>query len=76
VELITGTLGRGDVTYVSRNEDPRDYKVSFEKVRRQLGFEPRMSVRDGIREVIEGLEVGRFGDPYDGAWSNLGRTVP
>ena len=41
VEIITGKLGKGDVEYVSRDEDPRDYKVSFEKIRAELGFEPR-----------------------------------
>jgi nucleoside-diphosphate-sugar epimerase len=75
VELITSTLGRGDVSYVRRHEDPRDYKVSFEKVRSRLGFEPRMRVPDGIREIIEGLESGRFGDPFSAAWSNLGRAL-
>jgi hypothetical protein len=35
-----------------------------------------MDVPGGIREIIEGLESGRFGDPFDGAWSNLGRTIP
>ena len=39
VEIITGKLGRGEVEYVSRDEDPRDYKVSFEKIRAELGFE-------------------------------------
>jgi nucleoside-diphosphate-sugar epimerase len=75
VRLITGELGRGEVSYVHRDEDPRDYKVSFEKVRGRLGFEPRMRVPDGIREIIEGLESSRFGDPFDGAWSNLGRSL-
>jgi nucleoside-diphosphate-sugar epimerase len=75
VELITSILGRGEVSYVHRDEDPRDYKVSFEKVRARLGFEPRMRVPDGIREIIEGLESSRFGDPFDGAWSNLGRSL-
>jgi nucleoside-diphosphate-sugar epimerase len=76
VELITSALGRGDVTYVRRDEDPRDYKVSFEKIRQRLGFTPEMDVPGGIREIIEGLESGRFGDPFDGAWSNHGRTIP
>jgi nucleoside-diphosphate-sugar epimerase len=74
VELITSALGRGEVSYVHRDEDPRDYKVSFEKVRARLGFEPWMRVPDGIREIVEGLEARRFGDPYDAAWSNLGRS--
>jgi nucleoside-diphosphate-sugar epimerase len=76
VRLITSELGRGDVSYVHRDEDPRDYKVSFEKVRSRLGFEPRMRVPDGIREIIAGLESRRFGDPFSGAWSNLGRAIP
>ena len=65
VEIITGKLGRGDVEYVKRDEDPRDYKVSFEKIRGRLGFEPRMRVPTGIDEVIAALEAGQFGDPFD-----------
>jgi nucleoside-diphosphate-sugar epimerase len=75
VRLITAELGRGEVSYVHRDEDPRDYKVSFEKVRSRLGFEPRTRVPDGIRELVEGLEAGRFGDPFSAAWSNLGRAL-
>ena len=40
VEIITERLGRGDVEYVTRDEDPRDYKVSFERIKNELGFEP------------------------------------
>jgi nucleoside-diphosphate-sugar epimerase len=71
VELITTRLGRGNVSFVHRDEDPRDYKVSFEKVRRELGFKPQMTVADGVVEVIEGLEEERFGDPFDARHSNV-----
>jgi nucleoside-diphosphate-sugar epimerase len=71
VEMITGRLGEGDVTYVRRDEDPRDYKVSFERIRSELGFEPKMRVPDGVDEVIEGLERTAFGDPFDPRHSNL-----
>jgi nucleoside-diphosphate-sugar epimerase len=70
VELITDRLGRGDVSYVKRSEDPRDYKVSFEKIREQLGFEPLHRVPDGIDEIVRSLEDGRFGDPFDSRFSN------
>jgi len=72
VELITTRLGRGDVIYVHRDEDPRDYKVSFARVREELGYEPLMRVRDGIDEIIDGLEAERFGDPFAPAFSNIG----
>ncbi len=71
VEVITGVLGRGEVEYVSRDEDPRDYKVSFEKIKRELGFVPRMRVLDGVREIVAALDAGEFGDPFAADHSNL-----
>lgn len=71
VQMITGALGRGHVSFVHRDEDPRDYKVSFAKVREALGFEPRFTVTAGIEEIIDALEAERFGDPFDPAYSNL-----
>jgi nucleoside-diphosphate-sugar epimerase len=71
VELITRRLGRGEVDYVHRDEDPRDYKVSFEKIRAELGFEPVHRVPDGVDELVEALEDRRFGDPFDGRYSNI-----
>jgi nucleoside-diphosphate-sugar epimerase len=71
VEMITGRLGRGEVSYVHRDEDPRDYKVSFEKIRSVLGFEPLNRVPDGIDEIVNALEEERFGDPFDGRFSNV-----
>jgi nucleoside-diphosphate-sugar epimerase len=43
----------GDVVVEIRDEapDPRDYRVSFAKIRRVLGFVPEHAVADGIREV-------------------------
>jgi nucleoside-diphosphate-sugar epimerase len=71
VELITERLGRGDVKFVTRDEDPRDYKVGFEKIRDRLSFEPEMRVRDGIDEIVRQLEHGRFGDPFRRRFSNI-----
>jgi nucleoside-diphosphate-sugar epimerase len=72
VEIITGELGRGEVEYVHRDEDPRDYKVSFEKIRNELGFDPQMRVPTGVAEIIENLEAEAFGDPFSPAYSNIG----
>jgi nucleoside-diphosphate-sugar epimerase len=71
VEVITGKVDRGTVTYVHRDEDPRDYKVSFEKIRRELHFVPAMRVPDGVDEVVRGLDAEQFGDPFDRRHSNL-----
>ena len=55
----------GRVRYVQRDEDPRDYRVAFEKIHAVLGFVPERRVPDGIAEVAEALAEGRFPDPFD-----------
>jgi nucleoside-diphosphate-sugar epimerase len=71
VELIRERLPQADVRFVHRDEDPRDYRVSFERIRSELGFDPVMRVPDGIAELIAALEERRFGDPFDGRFSNV-----
>jgi nucleoside-diphosphate-sugar epimerase len=71
VEEIRKLTDNGEVSYVRRDEDPRDYKVSFDKIRNVLGFETEMTVPDGIAEVIAALEENRFGDPFDGHYRNV-----
>jgi nucleoside-diphosphate-sugar epimerase len=43
--------------------DMRDIRVSFHKIKERLGFEPMISVLQGIREVREALEMGLIKDP-------------
>jgi nucleoside-diphosphate-sugar epimerase len=58
----------GDVEVERRDEaaDPRDYRVSFAKIRRVLGFEPEYSVTDGIREVAAAVRA----DPALRRWQD------
>jgi nucleoside-diphosphate-sugar epimerase len=70
VEAIQSKVPTGSVSYVKRDEDPRDYKVSFDKVREVLGFETLMTVPDGIDEILESLSRDQFGDPYDDRYRN------
>ena len=71
MEEIKRQIDRGNVSYVKRNEDPRDYKVSFDKIRAELGFETLMTVPDGIAEVITALDAEAFGDPFAGRYKNI-----
>ena len=70
VELIRARTDRGEVVFVERQEDPRDYKVNFDKIREVLGFETTMTVPDGIDELLAALEDGRFEDPFDSKYRN------
>jgi nucleoside-diphosphate-sugar epimerase len=71
VQEIGRQIDRGTVSYVHRDEDPRDYKVSFDKIRAELGFQTLMTVPDGIAEIIAALDAQAFGDPFDGRYKNI-----
>jgi nucleoside-diphosphate-sugar epimerase len=50
--------------------DMRDITVSFEKIRRVLGFETTLTVDDGVREVLHALKAGIIRDPTDEKYRN------
>jgi nucleoside-diphosphate-sugar epimerase len=70
VELLTDRVPRATVRYVHRDEDPRDYRVSFDKVRERLGFEVTRTVPNGIDEVIGLLRSGLLADPFADVYRN------
>jgi len=58
VDLIRPYAPDAVVEYVHRDEDPRDYRVSFEKIRRRLGFRISIPVADGIAELARLVAAG------------------
>ena len=50
--------------------DMRDITVSFAKIKRELGFEPKLSVEDGVIEVRDALQFGLIKDPGDARYRN------
>jgi len=71
VALARERLPSGTFAFVERTEDPRDYKVSFDKIRDALGYDVTMTVPDGIDEVATALEAGAFPDPFGGRYRNI-----
>ena len=53
-----------EVRVAATDPDLRDYNVGFEKIRKALDFSAKVSIDDGIREVLEALKQGRL-DPND-----------
>jgi hypothetical protein len=70
IEVIRRGISTGEVEFVERREDPRDYKVSFDKIRAKLGYETLMTVPDGVDELHAALDDGLFADPFEQRYRN------
>lgn len=70
VRLIETYAPQAQVEYVHREEDPRDYRVSFAKVKDSLGFSITRTVEDGIKEVAQLVQTGIIQDFRHGDFHN------
>ena len=71
VELIRERIdGEVTVDRVEVAEDPRDYRVSFNKIRDVLGFRVSRTVPQGIDEVLEVVGAGVVADHTDPRYRN------
>ncbi len=59
------------VRYVKSGEDPRDYRVVFDKIQRLLGFQITQTVPGGMRDILAGLREGIFSRPDDPIYYNI-----
>ncbi|MEA1834422.1 NAD(P)-dependent oxidoreductase [Methylobacterium durans] len=62
IDHILERLPDRRVRYRDHGGDPRNYRVDFSRVSRELGFEPQHSVSDGIDEIIGLIQAGFFND--------------
>jgi len=56
VDYILEKIPDGKVRHQKHDSDPRNYRVSFEKVKETLGFEPKYTIQDGIGELIDAFK--------------------
>jgi nucleoside-diphosphate-sugar epimerase len=63
VDVVQECLGgTGDVSYMEGGVDPRNYRVSFDKIASTLGYEPDYRVPDFVASLIAAVRMGAYGD--------------
>ena len=72
VNLVLKRMPEVVVQYkdMSFGGDMRDITVSFEKIKRVLGFNTTLIVDDGVREVLFALKTGLIKNPTDDKYRN------
>lgn len=58
------------VNLIEEVKDKRSYNVSFEKIKRSLGFNASKTVRAGMLEMKDAIESGKIANPDDPKYYN------
>jgi nucleoside-diphosphate-sugar epimerase len=59
------------IKYVHKDEDPRDYRVDFSKIKDELGFKISKTVPQGLKEIYDILKNDVISDPYSKNYRNI-----
>ena len=71
VDEILKEIPDAKIKYVQKDEDPRDYRVSFDKIKDRLDFKISKRVPDGVKQVKKAVNDGFIKNPDDGRFRNI-----
>ena len=71
VKEIQKVLPNSKIKYVEKNDDPRDYRVNCDKIKKELDFKINMTVPDGIMEIKRVIQENLIKDPEDQKYYNI-----
>lgn len=69
-DAVPGT----EVVHAATDPDLRDYNVSFDRAKNELGYSAEKTIDEGIREVLAALHEGAL-DPDERRWYTLKQYV-
>lgn len=58
------------VDVMGKAKDKRDYRVSFEKIRKTLNFKAKISLEEGVEEMVQAMKWGVFRNLNDSRYIN------
>ena len=70
-EMIHAAVPNAQLLNMGTDTDLRNYRVSFDKIRRELGFVPHWTIQKGIHQVITAIETNQVQDYRDSKYSNV-----
>ena len=71
LRMLGGLEPKARIERFAKAEDPRDYRVSFKKIRKTLGYQVECGVDEGIAEIAQLIRDGVLSDFDAPEFSNL-----
>jgi nucleoside-diphosphate-sugar epimerase len=62
-ELVRSVIGKNVAIETTPTNDNRSYHISSDKIKRELGYEPRYTIEDAVRDLKAGFDAGKVPDP-------------
>lgn len=71
-EIVRNVVGNSVEIEVTPTDDHRSYHISSEKIKQELGFEPKHTIDDAVQDLVQAFGAGKIPDPMNGIqYSNI-----
>jgi len=65
-EMVRKVVGRKGVEITTTpTDDNRSYHISSEKIKCELGFEPKHTIEDAVKDLCDAFKAGKIPNPID-----------
>lgn len=65
-EKVRKVVGKDGLEIITTpSSDNRSYHISSEKIRRELGFEPKHTIEEAIKDLCDAFNAGKIPNPMD-----------
>lgn len=61
-EIVRSVVGRDVGIEMTPTDDNRSYHISSEKIRQEIGFEPKFSIKDAVHDLAEAFRADQVPD--------------
>jgi len=70
-EIVRQVVGPHVSIRITGTEDYRSYHVSSRKIRRVLGYQPKYTIEDAVRDLLQAFASGRIPNPDEPRYYNV-----
>lgn len=61
---VREVVGRGVKIKTTDTKDLRSYRVTSSKIRRELGWKPKKTIKDGVKDLVKAFKDGKLSDSF------------
>jgi len=69
-QIVKNEVPDSNFMEISNDDDPRNYRVNFDKIKRVLGFHASVTLEEGIKEIVRSVQEGKISKWNDPVYSN------
>jgi nucleoside-diphosphate-sugar epimerase len=60
---VRNVVGKDINTVMTPTDDNRSYHISSDKIKRELGFVPKHTIEDAVRDLVAAFRAGKIPNP-------------